>query len=185
MYLFTPPATEPVTLAEAKVAARVDDSRFDSLLPGFISAARAMAEQETGRQFMAQTWRTDLEDWPAADATIHVHRATAAAVTYWNGSAFVSLAGSGYVYHPLGNGTALVPAIGAAWPELGAIAGGPRVRIDLTAGAASAADVPEGVKTYIKALVVQMLESPSLAAASVAEANPLLGRLLDPYRLWA
>jgi hypothetical protein len=36
-YLLTPPAAEPVTLAQAKVAARVDDSAFDAI----ITAARA------------------------------------------------------------------------------------------------------------------------------------------------
>jgi uncharacterized phiE125 gp8 family phage protein len=184
MYLLTPPTVEPVTVAELKLAARLDDTRFDAVLPGLIAAAREMAQQETGRQFIAQTWRLELSDWPAATDIFPIHRATACSITYWSGSAFVALSGAGYVYHPACNGTSLVPALNTSWPALGSIAGGPRVRIDLTAGDATAANVPECVKTYIKAIAIQMMDNPGQTAASVSEASPLLARMLDSVRLW-
>jgi uncharacterized phiE125 gp8 family phage protein len=188
--LLTAPTAEPVTLSDAKAALRIDDTRFDALLPGLISSARAVAEQETGRQLVEQTWRAELADWPAATDVIQVHRPTACAITYWNGSAFVSLAGAGYVFAPepvTGNGTCLAPALSTSWPTLGNVALGPRVRIDLTAGLAtgSAAQVPAGIKTFITALVGQIIQSPELTATAAVQAHPLLARLLDPWRLYA
>jgi uncharacterized phiE125 gp8 family phage protein len=190
MYLLTAPTAEPVTTSDAKAALRIDDTRFDALLPGLIIAARAVAEQETGRQLVSQVWRTELADWPADTDIIAVHRATAAAVTYWDGATWASLAGAGYVFAPdavNGNGTSLAPAIGSSWPTLGAVAIGPRVRIDLTAGvaAASAATVPDGIKTFIVATVGQIIQSPELTATAAVQAHPLLARLLDPWRLYA
>ena len=186
LVLLTPPAAEPVEVDDVKLALRIDGDEFDVLLPGLIAAARQVAEQETGRAFIAQAWRAELDDWPAADEPIPVYRPSACAITYWNGSAFVSLSGSAYVYAPAGRGTVLAPALTTSWPTLGDIAIGPRVRIDLTAGvaAASADTVPECVRTYITALVGQMIQAPQLTATQAAQAHPLLARLLDSQRLY-
>ena len=186
LYLLTPPAAEPVGVDDAKLALRIDGEEFDVLLPGLIASAREVAEQETRRAFIEQTWRAELDDWPAADEPIPIYRPTACAITYWNGSAFVSLAGSGYVFAAAGSGTALAPALTTAWPTLGDIALGPRVRIDLTAGvdAIDADTVPGCVKTYITALVGQIIQAPQLTASQAAQAHPLLARLLDSQRLY-
>ena len=186
MILLTAPTAEPVTLTEAKLAARISDTTaFDLLVPGLIAAARQMAEQQTGRLFMAQTWCTELVDWPAAADVLQVHRATAAAVSYWNGTAWVTLAGSAYVFGDLDNGTALAPATGTAWPTLGARPVGSRVRIDLTAGATDADDVPECVKLYIKALCAWWIDNPSAGTPGSLQEAPFLRALLDPVRTWA
>lgn len=189
MRLLTPPTVEPVTVDDCRLALRIDDSRFDALLPGLISASRAVAEQVTGRQLVQQTWRTELADWPLSTDVIHVHQATACAITYWDGAAWVSLAGGAYAYGPdtTGAGTVLAPALSSTgWPTLGEIAIGPRVRIDLTAGLApaSADDVPAGIQTFIVALVGQLVQTPDLTATQAVQAHPLLARLLDPWRLY-
>lgn len=60
-YLLTTPAAEPVTLAQAKVAARVDDSAFDAII-----TARA----EIAWIDLAQCH----DDWCPAPATfVHAH----------------------------------------------------------------------------------------------------------------
>jgi len=186
LYLLTPPAVEPVEVDDLKLALRIDGSEFDVLLPGLVAAARQVAEQETGRAFVAQTWRAELDDWPAIDDEIPVYRPSACAITYWNGSAWVTLSGAGYVFAAINNGTRLAPALNAAWPDLGDIALGPRVRIDLTAGVAaeSADTVPECVKTFITALVGQMIQAPQLNANQTLQDQPLLARLLDSQRLY-
>lgn len=186
LYLLTQPTAEPVTVDDAKAALRIDGTEFDDVLPALIASARQVAEHEVGRAFVAQTWRAELDDWPADTDLIPVYRPSACAITYWDGAAFVSLAGSGYVYAPSGRGTVLAPALDAAWPDLGDIAIGHRVRIDLTAGvaAASAAAVVACVKQYITALVGQMIQSPDLNATQAAAAHPLLARLLDSQRLY-
>lgn len=186
LYLLTPPTAEPVALSDAKLALRIDDTAFDALLPGLISSARQVAEQETGRAFVAQTWRTELADWPASTDEIAIYRPTAAAVSYWDGATWATLAGSGYVFAPTARGTVLVPALTMSWPTLGDVAIGPRVRIDLTAGVAAldAATVPDCIKTFITALVGQMIQAPDLTALQTMQASPLLARLLDSQRLY-
>ena len=184
MYLLTAPTLEPVTLAEAKLAARIDYDAFDAMVPGLITAARQLAEQETGWRFIAQTWRTELMDWPAATDVLPVHQATAATITYWDGSAWDSLSSAAYAFGDQDNGTALAPATGSSWPTLGDKPVGSRVRIDLTAGAADAAAVPECVKLYIKALVAWWVENPSAGAPDNLQEAPFLRALLDPVRLW-
>lgn len=180
MQILTPPTSEPVSLLEAKLAARIGDSpAFDAILPGLITAARQQAEQETGWQFMAQTWRIELDDWPAVTDVFPVYQATAAAVSYWTGSAWATLSGSAYAFAAVGAGTALAPALGTSWPSLGDKAVGARVRIDLTAGATDANAVPECAKLYIKACVAHAIENPT-------QPDPprSLAGLLDSLRLY-
>jgi len=65
--LITPPASELVTLAEAKAHLKLDTSDDDALLGTLITAARARAEWHTGRAFVTQAWRLSLDAWPHGD----------------------------------------------------------------------------------------------------------------------
>lgn len=174
---------EPVTLAEAKLGARVDGADLDDLITGLITSAREQAEQITGRVYRPQVLRTDLADWPAVDDVIPVHSATACVVSYWDGSTWATLSGSAYVFAPEGSGTVLAPVLGTSWPTLPERAAGQRVRIDLTAGPAAPANVPESVKLYIKASVSAWVNNPDAIGKAFA-ANPLFERLLDAERLY-
>lgn len=175
---------EPVTLAEAKLAARVDIADLDALIGGLITSAREQAEQITGRLYRPQVWRRELADWPAVDEVLPVYMATACAVTYWNGSTWASLSGSVYVFAAEGSGTVLAPVLNTEWPTLPEVAAGPRVRIDLTAGPAAPADVDECVKLYIKAAVSSWVNNPDAASTKALEVSPLFERLLDAQRLY-
>ncbi|MFG6457871.1 head-tail connector protein [Roseateles sp. BYS96W] len=179
-------SVEPVTLAEAKLAARFDGDDLDALIAGAITAARESAEQITGRIYRPQVLRTELDDWPA-DA-IAVSAATGCAIKYWTAGGFAALAGSAYAFAAGGiggNGTVIAPAIGASWPALADRAAGPRVQIDLTAGPASPASVPEQVKLYIKATVAAWVRSPEAMTSTSLAPNPLHERLLDAERTFA
>lgn len=179
---------EPVTVEEAKLAARVDTDALDAEVEGLITAAREQAEHITGRCYRGQVLREELADWPADTDAIAVHAATACEVRYWTGSAWSAPLNSGfYEYAPGGignNATVLAPAAGTSWPALAERAVGPRVRIDLTAGPASAAAVPEQVKRYIKAMVSAWIVQPEALVDGRLQPNPLLARLLDAERLW-
>lgn len=196
LHLLSLAGTEPVTLADAKVAARVDNdlpggatSSLDAFITGAISTARAQAEQITGRRYRLCVLRAQYTDWPAADEAIHVHQPSACAISYWNGTAWVSLSTSAYAYYPLDpGGTGIAPAYGTSWPTLGNIAGGPRVRVDLTAGpTGSDTDVPmsECVKTYIKACVAGWVNNGDYHSPQQLVPNDLLAGVLDSERLWA
>lgn len=184
--LITPPSTEPVTVAEAALAARVDGPELNSLIASAITAAREQAQQITGRLYGVQEQRASLADWPAITDGIAVHAATAVAISYWNGAAWANLPSTEFVFAPGGCAdvrTALAPALGKTWPVLGAVALGPRVRVDLTAGVPPE-QTPESVKLYIKAQVAAWVKNPEALASGNLARNPLFDSLLDAERLW-
>lgn len=63
--LVTAPATEPVSLTEAKAWAKVDDTADDTLITSLIVAARESAEQFLRRSLITQTWKLSI-DLPAS-----------------------------------------------------------------------------------------------------------------------
>lgn len=63
-YLLAGPASEPVSLAEAKAFLRLDEVAEDALVTTLIAAARMHMESVTGRALIEQSWRVVLDDWP-------------------------------------------------------------------------------------------------------------------------
>lgn len=65
--LVSGPASEPVTLAEAKLHLRVETGMTDddTLISALIVAARQVAETITRRALITQTWRLVLDQFPA------------------------------------------------------------------------------------------------------------------------
>jgi uncharacterized phiE125 gp8 family phage protein len=61
--LLTPPATEPVALADVKTFLRIDGNEDDSVLTMLIKSARRMAEEYTKRAFITQTWRLTMDSF--------------------------------------------------------------------------------------------------------------------------
>ncbi|WP_332698418.1 head-tail connector protein [Bosea sp. (in: a-proteobacteria)] len=61
----SPPAIEPVSLAEAKDFLRLLANDEDELLGTLVTAARLMVEAASGRMLINQSWRLVLDRWPA------------------------------------------------------------------------------------------------------------------------
>lgn len=59
--LKTAPAVEPITLDEAKLHLRVDSADDNVLISALITTARQLAERETKRAFITQTWQMYLD----------------------------------------------------------------------------------------------------------------------------
>jgi len=62
-----PPASEPVTLQEAKDHLRVTGSDEDTLISALISAARVKAEEECGYAIVTQTLSAWWDEWPTSN----------------------------------------------------------------------------------------------------------------------
>lgn len=63
----TPPAVEPVTLAEVKAQLRIDTDDEKALLEGYIQAAREDCEDFAGRSFVLREVEYILDRFPAHD----------------------------------------------------------------------------------------------------------------------
>ncbi len=65
LQLLSPPASEPVSLADAKAQLKIDGTDEDALLSSLIAAARARAEWHSGRALVTQSWCLRLDGCPA------------------------------------------------------------------------------------------------------------------------
>lgn len=63
--LITAPASEPVTLADAKLHLRVDGTDSDTMITALIKAAREYCEGYQNRALITQTWELVLDAWPS------------------------------------------------------------------------------------------------------------------------
>jgi uncharacterized phiE125 gp8 family phage protein len=64
LVVVTSPAAEPISLANAKLQARVDGTTEDALMTLYITAAREICEGISRRAFATQTLRLTLDAWP-------------------------------------------------------------------------------------------------------------------------
>ena len=65
--LITEPASEPVTLAEAKLHLRVDTVDDDARITELITSARQQAELILKRSLLPQTWEKTIDAFPTSD----------------------------------------------------------------------------------------------------------------------
>lgn len=64
--LLEPPASEPLSLFDAKTYLRVDHDHEDALIGAMIAAARIQVEVRTRRALITQSWRIVLDRWPSS-----------------------------------------------------------------------------------------------------------------------
>lgn len=186
------PASEPVTLAEAKAHLRVDYSTEDSLIGDLIKTATRHLEGRhgiLGRALVTQTWDYYLEAWPTDVAgrqkrRIEIPLPPLRSVTgvYYRDTSGVeqTLSAASYAVDK----RALVGAIQlkgtAQWPALD---DDPEaVRIRFAAGFGDAADVPEPVRQSIKLLVGHWFLSREAVGQVGTPVAMAVEALTAPYR---
>lgn len=69
----TAPSSEPITLSEAKLYLRVDNSADDALITALITAARETVERYTSRALVTQTVTQVLDGFPGFGFRLAVH----------------------------------------------------------------------------------------------------------------
>jgi uncharacterized phiE125 gp8 family phage protein len=179
----TPATAMPVTVDQVRFDARIDTIEFDATIAEYIPAAVEMCEQETGLRLMQQVRRAEMYDWPRACDVIHINPATSAAVTWWDGAAWLTLSTSDYAMEPAPGGVVILPAPDATWPMLG-IRAGARVRIDVTCGHSSADGVPASLKKWIRSHVVSWIDDTSATTEKARIPHPHMDALLYPHRIF-
>lgn len=185
--LITAPASEPVTLAEAKLHLRVETgvTDDDAWITATIQAARERAEHITNRAFITQTWELALDAFPAAEIKLPKPPLASITSVSYTDSAGVDQTLSNTLYTPDLYSTPgwLLPAYGTSWPATRASANAVRVRY--VAGYGAAAAVPQGIKNWMLLVIGQLYaERGTIGQPGVIGELPYVDRLLDAYRVW-
>ena len=202
MQLITPPAGEPISLVEAKLHLRVDFDDDDTLIQVLISAARQAAETLTNRQLVTARWRMVLDSFPGPSLmgvpagqtfTLPGHAIlipksplqSVVEIRYLDMAGVSQVMPSAhYTVDKTCEPARITPVFGQIWPvalpQIGAVS------VTIDAGYGSAADVPEGLKSWIKlrlgSLYAHREEVASMARGRI-DPLPFVDGLLDPYKV--
>lgn len=164
----TGPASEPVTLDEAKAQCRVDGAASDGELAAFIRAARAHIEAITGTRIASQAVEmrcnsfADLAKLPVAPVT-----AITSIVYVGDDGVPTTLAASVYEARLYGLRPGIVLAYNQDWPG---IRDGSLITVTATAGYASLATEAPDVMQAVKLTIAQMYDRRDLNDADYARA---------------
>jgi uncharacterized phiE125 gp8 family phage protein len=172
----TPVATEPVTLAAAKLHLRVDATTENTLITSLITAAREQAEHYAGRAFAAQTLEAALDDFPGCDGEIVLPMGPVASVSSlkYTDTAGVeqTFSASSYALSAYGASNRITLAADATWPSTDSIADAVRIRY-VTGSAAC----PKAAISAILLIVSQLYEGRTEAGEIPVAAKALLNTL--------
>lgn len=173
-----PPATEPISLAEAKAHLRITHDDDDAYIATLIKTARQSIEAQTGPGLISQGWSVFLDDWPdsgvielplapvldIADIKVHGDDDTFAIID------------PAHCYEDKVSRPARIILRGSrSWVAPGRVANG--IEILLTIGFTS---VPEPLREAILQLVGHWHET---RGDDTADEKPLaLSQLIQPYR---
>ncbi len=178
--LITGPATEPVTLADAKLHLRVDGTVEDALIQTLISAARLTLEAHGNLAMINQTWALRLDRWPGSVVSLPIGPVSAVQAIFVDG---IALANEAYVLVP-GGDARIARADNAPWRAPSGLAGGIEIRFDAGFGP-EGTDVPRHLHHAILMLVAEWFENReagSRVEAGHATLPPAVMRLISPYR---
>jgi uncharacterized phiE125 gp8 family phage protein len=184
--LLTPPALEPVSLADAKLFLKVEHADDDDLIAALIAAARVQVEAQTRRALIEQSWRLTRDVWPAGGRLpmlpAPVVEVTAIRVFDADG-ALHALDVEEFEIDTVSAPAVLAFSRGAPRAP-GRLAAG--IEIDIVAGYGDAAeDVPEPLRQAIRMLAAHWYENRGLIAASgeVASMPSSVASLIAPFRV--
>ena len=175
----TAPAVEPITLAEAKAHCRVDHSTDDSLIQGYITAAREWVEDYIDRSLVSQRLVMKLDSFPheielPRPPMIASGTATAVTVTYVTGEAggTATLSTSSYRVDRDSTPGVIRTTYAGSWPSH--LIDQNSVTVTWWAGYGDPASVPQRVKNAMLMCVHELYEKRGDAAMPEAAM-----RLLD------
>ena len=180
--VITPPATEPVTLAEAKLHLRVDTSDEDALITRLIKSAREECEHYLQRSVPTQTLGLYLDAFPSKELRLPWGPAQSiASVQYVNEAGdLTTLPGSVYLF----DDTQLEPVLrltwGSDWPTT-------RVQpnaVIVTYVAGYAAACPESIRNWILLRVGTLYRMREGDSDKPAARHEFADRLLDEWRVY-
>lgn len=182
----TPPASEPLTLAEVKEFLRVDHSDDDATLAIFIAAARQLCESYTRLALMPTTFEEYFDDFPQYTGTykdeIRLSRSPVSAVTYVKyidgNETTITASASDYKTDLISQPARISPDNGwfGTYETINA------VFVRYVAGYANAASVPAPLKHGMLLVIGDMYEN---RTDSVKRLPTAAEYLWNPYRVFS
>lgn len=186
--VITPPATEPLDLAEVHLHLREDLPDQDALITSLIAAAREYAEVFQKRALVTQTLELTLDGfptWPISLPKPPLQSVSSVKYIDLNGVE-QTLAASAYQVVSTSEPAIIVPAFGEIWPQVRVQPGSVAIRYIAGYGAASA--VPQAVKAAMRMLIshwYETREATVLTGATVQRVPFGVESLLWPERIGA
>jgi uncharacterized phiE125 gp8 family phage protein len=176
--LITPPATEPVSMAELKLHLRLDSSAEDATLQACLAAARQAVEAQTGLKLIAQDWRIVLDGWPGPVVTLPVAPVPAVKELRVRDRAGTAMPRPAADWSAdLAGRPARLSAPGM--PRPGVALGG--IEIDVTAGfGPTPATVPDALRQAVRILATRLFEERGDGEPRPLPPEALV--LMAPYR---
>lgn len=189
--LITAPATEPVTLAEAKLHCRIDSDITDDddlIEDVLIPAARAQCEHLLNRALITQTWERVIDAFPEVEIELGMPPvASITSVTYIDSTGTPTVLDSAaYTLDDDNLPGWCLPAYSYTWPTTYETANAVRVRF--VAGYGGAAQVPQAIRSWLLLRVATLYKFREEIQAGVSIAalpGTFTDRLLDRYRVWS
>ena len=154
------PATEPITLVEAKAHLRVDFSDEDDYIDTLIISARKYCEAYCNRVFITQTWRQNENEWnnPIQLKVNPVVSVTSLKYYDTNESQQTITDSSANYQKDLNSDVAKIyEGLTNAFPAIGSTIN--PIEIITVCGYGAASDVPDDIKHAIKIMVSWMYEN--------------------------
>jgi uncharacterized phiE125 gp8 family phage protein len=154
LILTTPPAVEPVSLAEAKAHLRVTHADDDVYISTLIVSARRRVEARTGLRLITQGWSQFMDCWPSGgmiELGLTPVAAVSDVVTYGDTDAASTVDPAHYFLDATSNPPRVVFRQGRNPNPPGRRAKG--IELRLTAGFGLAAAVPQELKQAVLLLV--------------------------------
>jgi uncharacterized phiE125 gp8 family phage protein len=187
--IVTPPAVEPVSLADIVAHLRIDSSGEDALLLSMIEAARDYCESYQNRAYITQTWEMALESFPSTNEITLPRpplQSLGASIKYYDtADVEATMAAADYMVDTYAEPGRIVLKYGKSWPTT-SLRPANGVIIRYVAGyGATAAFVPERVIQAIRLLVGHMFENrESTDIKELREIPFAVHSLLGLDRIW-
>lgn len=181
--LTSPPALEPVALAEAKAHLRVTHTDEDALISGLIVSARWQVEAATSLRLISQGWSIFADRWPK-DGVLHLPLAPLIAVNdvtvFGEDDTPSVIDPAHYIVDPASRPPRLILRPDRVWARPGRIADG--IEIAVTAGFGTApGDVPAPLRQAMLRLIAHAYENRGNDEA-VRQPPPGFAALVAPFR---